>query len=242
MRKKLTPEERKKQIIFAAIKLFREKGYEQTTVNNIIDEAGISKGGFYHHYDSKEQLLEDVGKIFIKKGLEIIRDISERNDLSALEKTNEYIREFNEMKMQKSHEIFALLSEMYAGGKNQKLEDLTFGYGQKYIAPYMKKIIEQGVEEGEFKTDFPEEAAEVFVRLFILNQQEVAKKFAEILKKKDREVFEKELQKIKRKYLFFQDTLEKMLGLEKDSLILEQVADKTMESFGDVFVRGTNKG
>ncbi len=241
MRKKLTPEERKGQIIKSALKLFRELGYEQTTVQNIIDEAGISKGGFYHHYDSKEKLLEDIGIMFIQKGLELGKQIASRDDLSGLEKINKYIREMNSIKQDRPQEVFALLSEMYSGGKNQKLEDLTFGYGQQYIAPLMKSMIEQGIQEGDFKTQFPEEAAEVFVRLFILHQREMAEALTDVLKKKDKDTLEIELRNFKRKYLFFQDTLEKILGVKEGSLVLEKVADETLEALSDVLVKGKSE-
>ena len=49
---------RKKQILETAEKLFTEKGYQTTSVQDILDELGLSKGSFYHHFESKEYLLE----------------------------------------------------------------------------------------------------------------------------------------------------------------------------------------
>ncbi len=238
MRKKLSPEQRKQQIIQASLKLFREKGYEQTTVSNIIDEAGISKGGFYHHYDSKEQLLEDIAQMFIERSFFIIQKISERSDLSALEKTNKYMWEINSIKKENPLEVYALISEMYSGGKNKRLENLIFDYSQEHIAPLMQEIIEQGIEEGEFKTDYPEEAAEVFVRLFIIHQRKVAEAFSRIVKEKKREKFEAELKRIKRKYSFLREMLESLLGLEKGDLDIEQIAEETLEYLVDILIRG----
>jgi len=241
MRKKLSPEERKKQIIHAGLKLFREKGYDQTTVSNIIDEAGISKGGFYHHYDSKEQLLEDVARMFIEQGFLIIREISKRKDLSALEKTNKYMWEINSFKKENPLEVYALISEMYSEGKNQRLENLIFDYSQEHIAPLMQEIIEQGIEEGEFKTNYPEEASEVYVRLFLIHQRNVAEVFSRIVKEKDKEKFEEELGRIKKKYSFLQETLENLLGLEKGDLDIGEIAETTLEHLGDILVRREGK-
>src|SRR5690554_1772865 len=118
MKKRLLPEERKAQIIQIALNLFAKKGYENITINNIIDEAGLSKGGFYHHYDSKEALLEDIAQMFIGEVVTIVGTIAEREDLSALQKTNEYIKQVNVYKEGKTVEVTAFLSELYSGGKN----------------------------------------------------------------------------------------------------------------------------
>ena len=47
----------KEKIINAAWELFREKGYEETTLQDIIDKSGTSRGAFYHHFRAKEDLL-----------------------------------------------------------------------------------------------------------------------------------------------------------------------------------------
>ncbi len=241
MKKKFSSEERKGQIIQTALYLFKEKGYENTTVNNIIDAAGISKGGFYHHYSSKEELLEDLAQIFLAKIAKIIDDIASREDLSALEKTNEYLEQVNSLKQEKSTEVMAFLAEMYAGGKNKQLENLIFDYGQKMVAPIMKSIIVQGIEEGEFKTDYPEEAAEMFVRLFILHQREVSQSYVELVNAKNHEELQDILTALKRKYMFLQKVLEDVLGLERGKLAIEKVAEEVLENMGSKIFGSSNK-
>ena len=51
---------RREQILRTAEKLFYANGYEQTSVQDILDEIGISKGGFYHHFESKLDLLDAI--------------------------------------------------------------------------------------------------------------------------------------------------------------------------------------
>ena len=53
-------EESKKKIIDAAEKLFARKGYANTSVQDVLDEFKISKGGFYHYFDTKMELLAEV--------------------------------------------------------------------------------------------------------------------------------------------------------------------------------------
>jgi AcrR family transcriptional regulator len=54
---------RRERIIGAAWKLFREKGFAETTINDIINEAGISKGTFYYYFRSKDDLLDTLSEI-----------------------------------------------------------------------------------------------------------------------------------------------------------------------------------
>jgi len=228
MNKKLTPQERKGQIIQTSLQLFAVKGYENTTINNIIEDSGISKGGFYHHYASKEELLKDIVRMLIGDMVVIFEEIDGRDDLTALEKTNEYIRRVCAYKGDKVIEVAALLSELYSGGKNVQLESKIYDFAREHIAPVMKRIILQGIKEGDFKTEFPEEAAETYVKLFIMQQQEVTDLFYEALQGKNEAI----LEKIKRKYTFFQKLLEDTLGLEKGSLVVKEVMGETAELMG----------
>lgn len=61
-RRRLKPEERKKEILKAAKKVFLEKGYKNCSIVDIISESGLSSGGFYHYYKEKSELLHDIMK------------------------------------------------------------------------------------------------------------------------------------------------------------------------------------
>ena len=56
----LKGEKRREQILAAAEEMFYQNGYERTTVSDIITALGLSKGGFYHHFESKEALLQAI--------------------------------------------------------------------------------------------------------------------------------------------------------------------------------------
>ena len=55
-------ERRKQEILDTAQRLFFDRGYENTAIQDILDEMGLSKGGFYHHFGSKLELLESICK------------------------------------------------------------------------------------------------------------------------------------------------------------------------------------
>lgn len=61
----------KAKIVSAAWKLFYEQGYENTTIEEIIDESGTSKGSFYHYFEGKDALLGSLADLFDEKYLEL---------------------------------------------------------------------------------------------------------------------------------------------------------------------------
>jgi len=66
----------KGKIIVAAWKLFYEQGYDNTTVEEIIEESGTSKGSFYHYFGGKDALLSSLSYLFDEKYEELMQDIN----------------------------------------------------------------------------------------------------------------------------------------------------------------------
>jgi AcrR family transcriptional regulator len=87
------PPKREREILDAAIELFHERGYAQTSIEDVARAVGILKGSLYYYIDSKEDLLlrilEDV-----HEGVEAIIDrVAARSELSPLERLELYLRE-----------------------------------------------------------------------------------------------------------------------------------------------------
>ncbi len=59
-RKRLTPTERKEEILNISLRLFSEKGYKNTTMRDLVNATGLSAGGLYHHYKSTAEILYDL--------------------------------------------------------------------------------------------------------------------------------------------------------------------------------------
>lgn len=78
-------EARKKELIKIAYDLFITKGYENTSVDEIIAKAGIAKGTYYYHFESKEQMLEEVVNMMIDASVERAKQILQ-SDLKIEEK------------------------------------------------------------------------------------------------------------------------------------------------------------
>lgn len=72
-------ERRKKELIKTAYELFITKGYENTSVDEIIAKAGIAKGTYYYHFESKEQILEEVINMMIDDGIKRAKKVINSN-------------------------------------------------------------------------------------------------------------------------------------------------------------------
>ena len=86
------PEVTVEKILDTAQQLFLEKGYDNTTIQDIVDHlGGLSKGAVYHHFKSKEEIIDAVSdRMFsVNNPFERVKD---RSDLNGLEKLREAIR------------------------------------------------------------------------------------------------------------------------------------------------------
>lgn len=78
-------QDRKVEILDAALKLFVKKGFNRTSIQDIADAAGITKGGLYHYLKSKEEILFLLHERFISEGFSKLKLIEEES-LSTEEK------------------------------------------------------------------------------------------------------------------------------------------------------------
>lgn len=71
------------RVLSAAVDLFAQQGYERTSVAQVVAAAGVAKGGFYHHFASKEDLLYEVYGDLIGRQLAAVDDIVSRRDTAV---------------------------------------------------------------------------------------------------------------------------------------------------------------
>ena len=86
------PEVTEERILEAAQRLFLEKGYDNTTIQDIVDQlGGLTKGAVYHHFKSKEEILDKVSdRMFFQNNP--FEAVKQRGDLNGLEKLREAMR------------------------------------------------------------------------------------------------------------------------------------------------------
>lgn len=135
----------KERILEEAWKLFFEKGYENTTVDEIIHKCGISKGGFYHHFSAKEDLLNHLAYLFDAQYERLSKEVD--NSLSALEKLYFYTENlFRYIEDNVPSDILSLVlsTQVTRNGEKCLLDE------RRVYFVTLNSIISQGQKNGEF--------------------------------------------------------------------------------------------
>lgn len=156
--------ERRDQIIEAAEGLFYEKGYEQTSVQDVLDTLSLSKGGFYHYFESKLELLEAVCRRQIAADAEAMTQAvaAQEGALNRLNTLFEYCCLWRRDRM----DFAALVLRVgYHDGSLQLRECLREGLMQTAL-PLIREIVLEGLAEKVFFTRFPDDIGELILRLF----------------------------------------------------------------------------
>ena len=160
-------------ILKTAYDLFSMHGYEKVSVNAIIEKARISKGGFYHHFKSKEEVIEVIAQQQVDTVLAIIESIANQSNLSAIQKFNQLIDRVQTFRSMNKSEMYKLY-EGYLKGNNQLLRDKLEAYTLKKALPPYVKIVKQGISEGVFHTTNPELVVETIIRIAPIMRMKMA--------------------------------------------------------------------
>jgi len=156
--------ERRSEILDAGQALFYEKGYEKTSVANILEVVGIAKGTFYHYFDSKEDLLDQIIERQSGRIDGIIAPIAEHSTLPAIEKFNQFFLTVGHYKASNKAVMMMLTKVLYAE-ENIKLLHKMSRHRKRVVAPKLAMIISQGVSEGVFGVDSALYAAEMILEM-----------------------------------------------------------------------------
>lgn len=185
-------EVRKKELIKIAYELFISKGYENTSVDEIIEKAGIAKGTYYYHFKSKEQMLEEVVNMMIDAGVERAKQILQ-SDLKIEEKLVYTILALRAAPEEQS------MQDAIHEKENIILHQKTNNRIIEEAVPILSEIAREAKKEGLFNLD---DNIEERVRMTLILSNEMFN---------HNEVKESDI-------LVFIDTLEKIYGAKTGSL------------------------
>jgi AcrR family transcriptional regulator len=151
---------RKREIIKAARDLFQKGDYESTTMQAIMDELSIAKGTIYHYFASKEELLEAVVEDLISERIRAKKEMMKSNGYKAMDAL-EKLRLFSTFdRLEEDNE--RILEELHRPG-NTIVHTRQIGRFLTMLAPFYAEVIQEGCDQGLFKTDHPLECAEFFL-------------------------------------------------------------------------------
>lgn len=158
--------EKRNQILDAAQRLVYSKGYDQMSIQDILNELQMSKGAFYHYFGSKQALLEALIERLMQQADQFLTAIVNRPDLPALEKFQQFFSSIASWKTAQKDYLLALLRTWYAD-ENVLFRQKSIEMGRRQALPYLTAIVKQGVAEGVFSTSYPDQIGEVAYALML---------------------------------------------------------------------------
>lgn len=153
-------EVRKLEILVAARELFVKKGYEQTSVNDILKVVDIAKGTFYYYFSSKEEVLEAIILNIVEEGARRAEKIIEEKSIPLVNRIMMAIMA-QTPEFEGSKEIEEELHKV----ENTKLEQLYLKAMLKRMTPVLLKPVMEGIEENIFHMEYPVECIEATLLL-----------------------------------------------------------------------------
>ena len=161
-----TKEERRNEIIETAGKLFEKKGYEQTQVQDIVNEIGVAKGLFYYYFKSKDEVMEELADRYADAIIDAVNKLIDK-DISTFDKINRIFQIFIDSAEKKSG-IFMGILYVKNGITHERI---FFNVGKKMV-PLVTELILSGNDNGECNCSDPKFITEFLVSgLFnIMNQ------------------------------------------------------------------------
>ena len=157
MPRRYNSQETIEMILSAAMKLFSEKGFDKTSMQEIVEESGVSKGSIFHHFNSKEEILVAVMIRQAKMHEQITSKwLAEIKGITAKEKMITLLD-----RILKDAEGDTLGAH-FAKSKSPQMILSAMQGSLNIAAPVYAQVFKEGIEDGSITTDYPDECAQVF--------------------------------------------------------------------------------
>lgn len=209
--------ERRQEILDAAQKLIYTKGYDQMTIQDILDDVHISKGTFYYYFDSKQSLLEALLDSILDTVMQIILPVTQDPRLPALEKLRRYISISAKWKTERKEYLLSLLRVWYQD-ENAIVRQKMHVKGYQIVAPLLTQIVLQGVREGKMDCPYPEQAGEVAYSLM----ESLGDRVAEIILSSQPQ--DDDFPLLEKAVAAYSEVIEHVFGVPKGSLQIYDLA------------------
>ena len=159
------PEETVNKILDVSMQLFLEKGYEHTSIQDIVNHlGGLSKGAIYHHFKSKEDILDGVmNKLYQNNDNELdhLRLLEKDSSMTGLQKLQALFT--TALESPRQDDMFQMAPDFL---KNPQMLAMQIeGIYTESVPHFVQPIIEEGIADGSIKTDYPKELAEMLLLL-----------------------------------------------------------------------------
>ncbi|MFW6141294.1 MAG: TetR/AcrR family transcriptional regulator [Candidatus Saliniplasma sp.] len=159
---------KKEELVKAAERLFSEKGYKNTSVDDICEEVGVAHGLFYYYFETKEEIIEAITKRMIDEVENMLAEIVDDPYLQADEKFIKFMTVAFQRKKDKPYMV-----SHYNKQNDPNIYYKLFNRTVEVTTPYLTDIVEQGIEEGVFHTKYHEQTIRFWLngRMFFMDEE-----------------------------------------------------------------------
>lgn len=145
---------RREQILDTAERLFFERGYDRTSIQDVLDALGISKGGFYHYFDAKESVLREIcARRWFSQFDRIRTELSDARR-SPMDKLNLLLRQANLFETEDSHFAALVMKLCYRDG-DVSIREARRRVLLDSLAERVDEAVGEGIADGSLHTRHP---------------------------------------------------------------------------------------
>ena len=150
---------KKDQILDTSLQLFMKKGFDATSISDILSQLDIARGTLYYHFESKEAIMDAIIERLLNQVLEKIEKLMTNDSLSQAEKFMGFFASINLTQLTGDEEIVDYFNQPQNALFHEKSNRLLI----KKLSSVLAQIISEGMESGLFDTPYPAETAELIL-------------------------------------------------------------------------------
>jgi AcrR family transcriptional regulator len=156
--------QKRNAILDVALDYITTKGYEQMTTQDILEALQISRGAFYHYFDSKQALLMALVERIGEQAEQLVLPTVSDREMPAQDKLLRFFAVLDQSKRENLDLLFTFMRVWYAD-ENALFRQKLYQARITRLAPLLSQIIQEGVAEGVFTTAYPDQAARMILSL-----------------------------------------------------------------------------
>ena len=154
---------RKEALVDIAGEVFFEKGYERATVSDLMEAMSLSKGGFYHYFSSKEEILLECIYRISNELKDIAQTVTMDDSLAVMDKLKRFFS-LRQLLLEDKKQLIKMMNMIYQVDKMKYAMIETI---ELMFIDAFSNLIEQGNLEGVFDVEFPRETAILLLSLIV---------------------------------------------------------------------------
>jgi AcrR family transcriptional regulator len=204
---------RRDAFLDVAQRLIVTKGYEQMSIQDLLDELETSRGALYHYFDSKQALLDGVVDRFADSAMSAVAPVMADPHMPALRKLENVLGGIARFKAEQKQLVLAIM-EVWNSDGNALVREKLRRLAARRLEPLLSAVIRQGIDEGIVTSNSPDEMARVLMYLIQGYQELAGEHFLA------RQAGAISFEVVLRTYAAFTEAFERILGIPPGAVTL----------------------